>query len=129
MKENYSVAKPIKKHTLYEVCPYCKEKVVLRDIKDLNDLCVDFSDISNYPCERKYTGHRECTNPDCNEIFMISYEFIADYAGYHPITNEMEYTEKATNVKTYPKTDKKIEFNNVPSSIIKSFDEAPRLFL
>lgn len=127
MNEVYSIVDSKNIDKLLQ-CPYCKEKVEFKLLKDMKDSCCDLSELTGDSCNRIYMGLRECSNPECGGIFSVQFRFIANPRNYNPVTNNIDYDEDIMELKTLPTSDYCSYLEHLPENIEKSFIEAQKCF-
>jgi hypothetical protein len=113
---------------IFDICPHCLEKVSLLPIdKDSKDIEFDYGECTNHDYEATHKGFRKCSNPDCEKIIIIEYNFTADPVGYDHF-GEIEYNAKISKLSLIPEIDKCIYLDYIPENIAKTFIEAQKCF-
>lgn len=128
MNELYSIISTEKTPKLFHQCPYCKKEVNFLPINELKDICCDYSEYSDDSHNAVYMGFRECSNPNCEEVFVVRLRFVANPRNFDRTTGEIDYDEDIVEIETLPKAENSSSFEYIPSNIENSYNEANKCF-
>lgn len=128
MNELYTIENNTNTPKLFKKCPYCDKEVNFLPLKNLMDVCGDYTEFSDDDCNRTYFGIRECSNPECNHILAFKFKFIANRVSWDSLTGEDSYSEEIIDFETLPKINNCTHFDYIPENIRLSFDEAQKCF-
>ncbi len=113
---------------LFDICPYCKEKVLFLPYKNIPDIMAKSEEFASNYEELNYKGIRQCSNPKCGLIFSVDFYLSIINQGYDEINEEYYIEKDLFGLQTLPEQDKCIYLESLPKNVSSSFVEAQKCY-